>query len=394
MHNISRVKTGLEKFVSERPMWARGKHFGLLCHQASVDKNFIHAKELINAAFPGALKCLFSPQHGLNAEKQDNMIESADGWEPDLSIPIYSLYGEVRQPRPEHLSDIDIFIIDLQDVGCRVYTYIWTMLLSMRECAKAGIEVCILDRPNPIGGLEIEGNLLDPAFFSFVGLAPIPMRHGMTMGELALMFKKMEDLDLDLHIVTMEGWRRSMYFPDTGLPWVWPSPNMPIFDTALVYPGQVILETTNLSEGRGTTRPFEIFGAPFLNQGKIFRELEKYRLPGFVLRSQNFEPTFHKWQGKTCKGFQIHVTDRKQYQPYLTTLAILSAICTEFPGQFEWKEPPYEYEFEKLPADLVIGSTKIRQAVEAGISPEELKKLWAEDIKKFDNLRKEFQLYH
>ncbi len=393
MYNISRVTTGLERFVKERPLWAKGKRLGLLCHQASVDTRFVHAKELINEAFPGALKCLFSPQHGLYAEKQDNMIESADGWEPSLGIPIYSLYGEVRQPRPQQLSEIDVFIIDLQDVGCRVYTYIWTMLLSMRACAKAGVEVCILDRPNPIGGVKTEGNLLDSAYFSFVGMASIPMRHGMTMGELALMFKKVEGLDLDLHIVKMDGWHRSMSFPDTGLPWVWPSPNMPTFDTAMVYPGQVVLETTNLSEGRGTTRPFEVFGAPFLEHGIINKHLEKYRLRGFVLRPQNFEPTFHKWQGKVCRGLQIHVTDRGLYQPYLTTLSILSVICKEFPDQFKWTSPPYEYEFEKLPADLVIGNPRIRKAVEAGIPPFDLERLWKEGLRSFEESRRDFLLY-
>ncbi len=388
-----RVKTGLERILAEKPAWIQGKRLGLLCHQASIDSNYRHAKDLMSEAFPGALKCLFSPQHGLDAEKQDNMIESADGWDSRLSIPIFSLYGEVRKPRPDHLSQIDMFVVDLQDVGCRVYTYIWTMLLAMRECAKAGVEVCVLDRPNPIGGLKVEGNLLDLDLFSFVGLAPIPMRHGMTMGELALMLARLEKLDIELHVVEMEGWSRGICFPETGLPWVWPSPNMPAFETALVYPGQVVLETTNISEGRGTTRPFEIFGAPYLEQGKIISHMENFGLPGFLLRKQNFEPTFHKWQGEVCRGFQIHVTDKDNYKPFLTTLALLSIIRKEFHDDFEWKAPPYEYEYEKLPADLVIGDPKVRQAVEEGVPPMEMELLWAEEVKEFEEQRRKFLLY-
>ncbi len=387
------VKTGLEIFCSRRPSWARGRRLGLLCHQASVDSSFRHARFLLKEVFRDQLVALFSPQHGLFAEKQDNMVESADEMDPDLHIPIFSLYGERREPADWQLESIDLLLIDLQDVGCRVYTYIWTMYLCMRACARNGVGVVVLDRPNPIGGREVEGNLLKEDCTSFVGMAPIPMRHGMTMGELAKLFMEDQELDLELHVVTMEGWNRDMYFEDTGLPWVWPSPNMPFIDTARVYPGQVLFEGTNVSEGRGTTRPFEIFGAPFIDCRQIDNFVKDTGLTGFVLREQFFEPTFHKWEKRRCLGFQLHVTDDNLYKPYITTLAILQAILKTAPDEFSWRPPPYEYEYERLPADLLIGDRKVRMALEDGIPSRELESMWKEDLRHFQERRNRFLIY-
>jgi uncharacterized protein YbbC (DUF1343 family) len=321
------------------------------------------------------------------------MVESPHLKDPDLNIPVFSLYGEAREPTKEQLSLIDILLIDLQDVGCRVYTYIWTLYLAMAACSRAGVEVVVLDRPNPIGGDIVEGNLLQEDSYSFVGYAPIPMRHGMTMGELAGFFLRILHIPFPLHVIKMNGWKRNMYFKDTHLPWVFPSPNMPTFDTAMVYPGQVLLEGTNISEGRGTTRPFEIFGAPFLRCKEVRREMEKQGLSGFILREQAFEPTFQKWAGERCLGFQIHVTDHRSYQPYLTSLALISAIKKLHPEDFQWKMPPYEYEFERLPMDLIVGNQKIRRAVEQGAKAGYLKAMMREDEKMFEVVRRPFLLY-
>jgi len=385
------IKTGLEKLCSIKPAWAKGRTMGLLCNQASVDSRLVHARFLINNAFPGQLKALFSPQHGLFSEKQDNMRESAHDTDTALGIPVFSLYEKTREPAKEHLNLIDLLMVDLQDVGTRVYTYCWTLLLSMKACARAGIALAVLDRPNPVGGQLIEGNILDHDLHSFVGMAPIPMRHGLTLGEMAIMFKDILEIDLELHVVTMEGWSRSMLFPDTGLPWVMPSPNMPVFETALVYPGQVILEGTNISEGRGTTRPFEIFGAPYLDTGQLQAELSG--LPGMVLRGQFFEPTFNKWQGQRCRGFQIHVTNQDTFRPYRFTLSLLSAINRLHGDKFSWSQPPYEYEYEKLPADLIIGRKEIRRMVEQGASAEEIGNALTHDEINFRQEREGWLLY-
>ena len=394
---MSRVHVGLENFLDNPPLWSKGRKIGLLCHQASVDAGLNHSSTLLHSRFRSDLSCLFSPQHGPYAQKQDNMIESGDWIDESLGIPGFSLYGDTREPLPEHLSLIDMFVVDLQDVGTRVYTYLWTMLLAMRACARQGVTFVVLDRPNPINGFGIEGNLLRRDCYSFIGMAPIPMRHGMTLAELAIMFRDLEDMDLDLHVVKMSGWNRSMYFDQTGLPWVWPSPNMPTLDSAIVYPGQVILEATNISEGRGTTRPFEVFGAPYIDTDIILKRLRDWGVIedncGFVLRKQNFEPTFNKWSGKLCRGFQIHVLDRSRFSPYLLSLAVVSAITQEFPDDFSWKPPPYEYEFDRLPADLILGDRSVKLSVERGSSPVTMKSSWEGDVRSFLEMRRDYLLY-
>ncbi|MDH3358639.1 MAG: DUF1343 domain-containing protein, partial [Desulfobacteraceae bacterium] len=299
---MSRVQTGLENFIASPPKWIFRNRIGLLCNPASVDPNFCHASELIHRRFPDQLKALYSPQHGFFSEKQDNMIESDDTIHPTFQIPVFSLYGKTRIPDKKMLDPIDILLIDLQDVGTRVYTFIYTMSYCLEAAKKFGKKVVVLDRPNPVNGRMIEGNLLTPECASFVGRYPIPMRHGLTIGELSLLFNNDFGIGCDLDVIPMQGWKRDMFFTDTGLPWIPPSPNMPSPVTALVYPGQVLWEGTNVSEGRGITLPFEIFGAPFFNTKRLLSTMGENELPGIKLRPVVFEPTFNKWSGKACNG--------------------------------------------------------------------------------------------
>ena len=345
-----RLMTGLECFLTDPPDSIKGKRLGLLANPASIDRRFIHAAQLIHQRFEGQLTALFSPQHGFFAEKQDNMIESGHIKDPDLGIPIFSLYSSTRIPTPDMFEDIDVLLVDIQDVGTRVYTFIYTISYCLEVAASMNKQVIILDRPNPIGGFQVEGNLLEPDWASFVGRFPIPMRHGMTVGEISLLFNREYNLGCRLEIIPMKGWKRDMYFEDTGLPWIQPSPNLPTCNSCVVYPGQVILEGTNISEGRGTTLPFEQFGAPFLEPRVIQKEAEKY-IQGAVLRPLQFEPTSGKWKETACKGFQIHVTSRRYFEPYFLSLLLLQLIIRHTGSDFQFKPPPYEYEFERLPMD-------------------------------------------
>ncbi len=363
---MKRVHTGLDNLVSAPPPWLEGKRLGLLCNPASVDSRLVNAKDIIHKQYGPGLKALFSPQHGLYAEKQDNMIESGDFIDPALKIPVFSLYGVTRRPTAEMMDMIDVLIVDLLDVGTRVYTFFTTLSYCLEEAGRTGKTILVLDRPNPIGGVQVEGNCLDPAYTSFVGRYPIPMRHGLTIGEYAGYINTHFGIGCDLNVIAMQGWQRRMYYRDTGLFWVAPSPNLPTPESAMVYPGQVIWEGTNISEGRGTTQPFELFGAPFLDMDKILSSVGGQRLPGCILRPALFEPTANKWKDAACSGFQIHVTDTSRFRPYETSLKLLAAVIFHHGGRFEWKQPPYEYEFETLPIDLIIGDSEIRQAIEAG----------------------------
>lgn len=332
--------------------------------------------------FPGQLQCLFSPQHGFFSAKQDNMVESEHSIDPVSGLPVYSLYGEIRKPKASMFEDIDVLLIDLVDVGTRVYTFIWTIVYCLQTAAETGIKVMVLDRPNPIGG-RVEGNLLKDDCASFVGLWPIPMRHGLSVGELALLCNREMDIGAMLEVVPVEGWCRDMLFPLTGMPWVFPSPNMPAFSTALVYPGQVIWEGTDISEGRGTTLPFELFGAPFLDVQEILDIAATMELPGCILRPLVFEPTSGKWAGKTCHGFHLHVVDPTIFMPYRTSLVLLQALLSLYPEEFSYKKPPYEYEYERLPMDLIIGDRSVRQGIEQGVDIMELEQSWHNDLQEF-----------
>jgi uncharacterized protein YbbC (DUF1343 family) len=390
---VKKISTGLDQFREGRWEGFKGKRLGLLSNQASLDANLTHAKRVISCCLPGHLKALFGPQHGLGGEDQDNMIETGHSLDRELNIPVFSLYSDQREPLGEMLDLIDILIIDLQDVGTRVYTFASTMLNCMKAAKNADKKIVILDRPNPLGGLVTEGNLLKPEFFSFVGPWEIPMRHGLTMGEMALLFDNVFKLESLPEVIPMLGWQREMLWHNTGLRWIIPSPNMPIPETAYVYPGQVIWEGTNLSEGRGTCRPFEIFGAPYLDTRSIRERLAPESITGCCLQDISFRPTFNKWGGRLCKGFMIHILDHDAFRPYLTSIALLKAIIETHKEAFAWKDPPYEYEFERMPIDLILGDKKLRQLIESGGDLPEMHEGWISENSDYDAWRKEYLLY-
>jgi uncharacterized protein YbbC (DUF1343 family) len=365
-----RVRHGLERVGKLRPDLKR-ERLGLVLHPASVMADLAFSADvLLSEGFK--VKALFGPQHGARGEKQDNMIESGHYRDPGTGLPVHSLYSEVRKPTPDMLEGLDAVLFDLQDVGVRVYTFVWTMALVMEACAEANTRFLVLDRPNPVGGLVREGPILRPGFESFVGLHPIPLRHGLTSGELARWLNDERGIGCDLEVVECEGWRRSMAWEDTGLPWVMPSPNLPTPASCDVYPGMVLLEGTNLSEGRGTTRPFELFGAPWLDPDALVHALQDELGPGCVLRPCHFEPTFQKYAGQVCGGGQLHVTDRTLFRSVRTTVAILSACKRLAPDDFGWRPPPYEYEEVIPPIDILWGHDGLRRGVDAGGSVDEI----------------------
>lgn len=386
------VNTGLDIIAKELPAILKGKRVGLVCHAASVTKKIQHAIELFSQ-LDLSLTAVFGPQHGLYGQTQDNMIE----WNGDekgdetQSVPLYSLYGENRRPTPEMLANVDVIVIDLQDVGARPYTYIWTI----KECMAAAVElnksVVVLDRPNPVGFLGLDGAVLKDGFFSFVGGAHIPLAHGMTMGEMALFVQKEYCPVVDLHVVEMQGWDRSMTFEQTKLPWVIPSPNMPTERTTIVYPGMVLFETVNVSEGRGTTTPFEMFGAPWIDIQKFEDSMKKHNLEGFLLRRHDFIPTFNKFHGDYCHGFQIHPTDVTRFKPVALPVALMQACYESSDGAFSFTNPPYEYEFEIPPVDIVSGDATLREWVSSGESVSALQEVWAKEhapfMEKFNTIR-------
>src|SRR5512137_69271 len=306
------VIPGLTRLLASRRL--AGLRVGLVCNPASVDARLSHAADLVFDAEGVTLAALFGPQHGFRADLQDNMIESPHATDARRRVPVYSLYSETREPTAEMLRGLDVLVVDLQDVGARIYTFVYTMANCLRAAARHGLPVVVCDRPNPIGGEAVEGPMLEPGYESFVGLFPIPMRHGMTVGELAVLFNSHFGIGADLEVVKIEGWSRADYFDETGLPWVIPSPNMPTLDTAIVYPGLVALEGTNLSEGRGTTKPFELFGAPWIDGHALAAKLNGLGLPGVRFREAWFTPSFSKFQGQLCGGCQIHVTDRGAFR--------------------------------------------------------------------------------
>jgi uncharacterized protein YbbC (DUF1343 family) len=390
---LAHVKTGLDRLLADDMASLRGKRTGLLVHPASVDGQLRPTVDLLHGSSQVNLVALFGPQHGISGQTQDNMIEWEGFRDPITSAPVYSLYGKHRKPTPEMLAGLDILVIDLQDVGARYYTFIWTMLLCLEACAEAGVQVLVLDRPNPLGGVATEGNILDTEFRSFVGLAPIPMRHGLTIGEVAKYFVAWAGLDVDLKISWMDGWNRTMDFADTGLPWVLPSPNMPTLDTAFVYPGGCLLEGTELSEGRGTTRPFELFGAPYVDPLVLVAELRSLNLPGVHWRPVNFEPTFHKFANQVCGGVQVHVIDRKQFSSVLAYTAAITAINKLYPEKFSWKKPPYEYEHDKRPIDILAGGEAWARDVCAGRPVLAMQSDWEQPLKDFAEATARFRHY-
>jgi len=389
----SAVLTGLDLVEKLWPKDLKGARVGLVAHPASVDSRLEHAVNLFRWSKKFRLAAVFGPQHGIHGQTQDNMVEWEGFRDPASGLPVYSLYGKVRKPTHSMLEHCDVVAVDLQDVGSRYYTFIWTMDHCMQACCSAGKAVIVLDRPNPLGGRMIEGPLLDPEYASFVGLKPLPVRHGMTIAEIGTYLHRTFYPDLDFRVLPMRGWKRTMWFDDTKLPWIIPSPNMPTPDTAAVYPGMCLFEGTNLSEGRGTTRPFEIFGAPFIHSETIVSVLREFKLPGVSFRPHSFQPTFQKHAGLACGGAQIHVTDREKFRPFKTGVAILKAVHNTYPRDFKWKEPPYEYEEVKLPIDILAGTDRLRKDIEAWKDLDEMEAWWKEETKAFEKIRKKYLLY-
>jgi uncharacterized protein YbbC (DUF1343 family) len=387
-----RVRTGLDRVLTGGADHLRGTACGLIVHPASVTSDLTFgADALLEADFD--VRALFGPQHGARGDKQDNMAESEFYTDPVTGLPVHSLYGSVRKPPPEMLDGLEAMLIDLQDVGVRVYTFVWTMALAMEACAEAGVRFVVLDRPNPIACDRREGPVLRPGFESFVGLHPVPLRHGLTCGELALWLNDVRGIGCELEIVPCEGLRREMRWCDTGLPWVMPSPNLPTVDSCDVYPGMVLVEGTNLSEGRGTTRPFELVGAPYLDARAFAERLNRHRLPGVWFRPCHFEPTFQKHAGTMCGGAQLHVSDALTFEPVRTAVALLSAAKQLAPTTFAWRAPPYEYEEALPPIDILWGHDGLRTGVESGATLDEIMRGVEEELTDFGHSVARFLLY-
>ena len=387
------VKLGLEKILDEEIGSIQNLRVGLICNQASVNHSFQHAADLFFENKNFQLTTLFGPQHGIRGDVQDNMIETSHSIDGATKLPIYSLYSETREPTEEMLANLDVLCFDLQDVGCRVYTFIYTLANAMRACAKYGKKIIVLDRPNPINGIKIEGNILEPGHESFVGQYPIPMRHAMTTGELAQLFNVHFGINAELEVVTMDGWEREFYYDETDAPWVLPSPNMPSVETAVVFPATVYFEGTKISEGRGTTRPFEIVGAPFIDAQESAADLNGRRLAGVTFRATNFLTTFQKFAGTVSGGVFLHVTDREVFEPVLTGVELVKYFYQTYQDKFEWKNPPYEYVFDRNPFDVIAGAFETRRQIEAGASPEIIKKSWDAGLEEFKAVRQKYLLY-
>ncbi len=387
------VGLGIDRLLDLDRSLVAGRRIGLVCNPASVDGALRHTADRLVGDPEVTVGALFGPQHGFRSDVQDNMIETPHERDARRSIPVYSLYSETREPTAEMLDAVDVLVVDLQDVGTRVYTYIYTMANCMRAAARHGIPVVVCDRPNPVGGTEIEGSRLDPAYASFVGQFPIPLRHGMTIGELARMFNEDFGINCSLDVVPLSGWRRSMYFDETGIPWVMPSPNLPTLDSTIVYPGAVLIEGTRLSEGRGTTRPFELIGAPWIDGDRLADAMNAKHLPGVHFRAAFFEPTFQKHARQTCGGCQLHVRDRETFRPVRTAVELIAEFRAQDPARFAWREPPYEYEHQKQPIDILFGSDRLRSTIDAGGSVSTLIESWATDEDAFRRARQRYLLY-
>jgi uncharacterized protein YbbC (DUF1343 family) len=387
------VSPGIDRLLAGDRTLIAGKRVGVVCNPASVDGRFAHTADRLVDDPEVEVVAIFGPQHGFRSDLQDNMIETPHARDARRRVPIYSLYSETREPTAEMLRDVDVLVVDLQDVGTRVYTYVYTMANCMRAASRHGVHVVVCDRPNPVGGDEVEGPLLDPAYASFVGQFPIPLRHGLTIGELARMFNDEFGIGAAVDVIRLDGWARSMYFDETGLPWVIPSPNLPTLDSAIVYPGAVLVEGTKLSEGRGTTRPFELIGAPWIDGDRLADAMNGRSLPGVHFRPVVFEPTFQKHAKQTCGGCQIHVVDRRTFRPVRTAVELIAEFRRQDPARFAWREPPYEYEHDKEPIDILYGSPRLRAAVESGTGVEGLVAGWGHDESAFRRTREKYLLY-
>lgn len=389
-----KVTTGIDALIADGFSCLKGKRVGLLTHGPACDLSLTSTLQHFMHHLQGGLKVVFTPQHGFFAQAQnldpDTIAQGTDG------LKWVSLYGKDESslhPLKDDLVNLDILVVDLVDAGSRFHTFQATMLYAMRAAFANGVAVMVLDRPNPLGGIAVEGPMLLPEWSSFVGVHPIPIRHGLTIGELAILYKEELELGGDLEVVPCEGWKRSMYFDETGLPWVMPSPNIPTLETAIVYPGQCLLEGTNLSEGRGTTQPFQMCGAPFLNPNLVADSMSKEMLPGISFRPVSFKPTFDKWQGEQCGGVEILVTNRSIFQPVRTSLALLHHLRLLSGKHFAWRAEPYEFVKDKLAIDLLLGSDRERMQMQAGMPWRDIIAEWAEEEADFLFHRKPFLIY-
>jgi uncharacterized protein YbbC (DUF1343 family) len=389
----ARTVLGVEVLLNKKIDLIRGQRVGLVCNQASVLPDLSHVADVFSARGDFSLTTLFGPQHGIRGDVQDNMIETPHTIDIRTGKPIYSLYSETREPTEEMLRDVDVIVFDMQDVGCRIYTFVYTMANCMSAAKKFGKKVVVCDRPNPIGGVAVEGNITEHEFKSFVGQFEIPTRHGMTTGELARLFNDHFGIGCELEIVPMEGWRREMWFEETGLSWVLPSPNIPTVDTCVVFPATVHIEGTEMSEGRGTTKPFELNGAPYIDPWVWVEELGKFNFEGVRFRQCYFQPTFQKHAKVTCGGVQIHVTDRNAFTPVIVGIAMVKTAYDLYTEKFLWKQSAYEYVFDKNPFDVVCGTDKIRKQIEGRFSLKEIEESWTAGLAIFGEIRNAVLLY-
>ncbi len=382
-HSTADFQTGIEVLLHDRLDLIRGKRVGLITNPTGIDRELVSDVDLL-AHTPGVqLVALFGPEHGIRGARQAGASVGSDR-DPATGLPVYSLYGKTRQPTSAMLQGVDVLVFDIQAVGARFYTYLYTMADAMKAAAAAHIPIVVLDRPNPIGGTTVQGPVLDPKFASFVGEYPIPLRYGMTIGELAQFFNHQFHIGADLAVVEMRGWKRSMYYDDTPLQFVMPSPNMPTETTALVYPGMGLVEGTNVSEGRGTTRPFELVGAPWIDAEKLSRVLNGKHLDGVRFRPVRFTPTFSKYEGKPCNGIQIHVMDRDAFNPVIVGLTVIATIHDLYPREFAFKASDF---------DRLVGNDWVRQDVENGVPVAEMRRRWQAGLSQFEKIRQQYLLY-
>jgi uncharacterized protein YbbC (DUF1343 family) len=386
------VKTGLDILFERQKTFLAGKRIALVANPSAVDSSFRFILDLFMAEKSWQVTALWGPEHGLRAELQDQDW-SETYQDAKTGLPVYSLYGQHLKPTAAMMQDVDAVVFDIQDVGSRYYTFIYTLSYVMEACLEHGKEVVVLDRPNPINGIDVEGPILEPGYESFVGRFPMPIRHGMTVGELAVYFHDELHINPRMEIIQIAGWNRDSFFDESGLPWVMPSPNMPTLDAAIVYPGMCLFEGTNVSEGRGTTRPFEIVGAPWIDPEKLCSAMQAFHLPGVYFRPLYFQPTFNKFQKLLCGGSQMHVTDRKSFRPVKTALCLLFVLLRDHRNEFRWKDPPYEFVTDRLPIDILWGNSWIRQDLENGVPPDEIERKWQGGLSVFLKAREKYLLY-
>ena len=384
------VKCGAEVLLTERLDLIGGKRVGLVTNPTAVLPNLTHVLEVFVEHPDIELWALFGPEHGLYGAAVDaTAVES--GLDPHTGLPAYSLYGEQIKPTLEQLAGLDLLAFDIQDVGARFYTYATTMSYCLEAAAQARLPILVLDRPNPINGVSVEGPVLEAEFSSFVGRYPLPIRHGMTMGELAQLLNEAFHIGAALTVVPMQSWRREMWFDDAGLPWITPSPDLPTLDTATVYPGTCLVEGTNLSEGRGTTRPFEWIGAPWIDERELAQALNGLNLAGIRFRPVSFTPTASKYAGQLCNGVQLHVLDRERFCPVAAGLHLLKAVRDLYPQHFAWRPPGEPGGI--WPFDLLVGTDRVRQQMEAGWPVEEMVANWRPKLLAFDEVAQAYFLY-